>query len=278
MLRCYIEQLLNVFNYIDALIVTNTKANIEYYFNIQPRLNRLREENILGMNILDLYPDLTEETSSIYRVLRSGQPIYNEFQSMRAVKTNQIFNGLNTTIPIKHNNKIIGVAEITRWVEDPFQRKDITVSSKQSQGSASGSNSGISSDDLRLYTIDDIITCSPQMEEIKERIRLISETDSTVLIYGQTGTGKELVAQSIHTSGRRRKNRFVSQNCAAIPDTLLESILFGTTKGSYTGAENRPGLFEIANGGTLFLDEINSMEPGMQAKLLKVIEEKKSPE
>ena len=152
------------------------------------------------MNILDLYPDLTEETSSIYRVLRSGQPIYNEFQSMRAVKTNQIFNGLNTTIPIKHNNKIIGVAEITRWVEDPFQRKDITVSSKQSQGSASGSNSGISSDDLRLYTIDDIITCSPQMEEIKERIRLISETDSTVLIYGQTGTGKELVAQSIHLS------------------------------------------------------------------------------
>lgn len=278
MLRCYVEQLLNVFNYIDALIVTNTKANIEYYFNIQPRLNRLREEDILGMNILDLYPDLTEETSSIYRVLRSGQPIYNEFQSMRAVKTNQIFKGLNTTIPIKHNNKIIGVAEITRWVEDPFQRKDITVSSKQSQGSASGSNSGISSDDLRLYTIDDIITCSPQMEEIKERIRLISETDSTVLIYGQTGTGKELVAQSIHTSGRRRKNRFVSQNCAAIPDTLLESILFGTTKGSYTGAENRPGLFEIANGGTLFLDEINSMEPGMQAKLLKVIEEKKSPE
>lgn len=276
MLRCYVEQLLNVFNYIDALIVTNTKANIEYYFNIQPRLNRLREEDILGMNILDLYPDLTEETSSIYRVLRSGQPIYNEFQSMRAVKTNQIINGLNTTIPIKHNNKIIGVAEITRWVEDPFQRKDITVSSKQSQGSASGSNSGISSDDLRLYTIDDIITCSPQMEEIKERIRLISETDSTVLIYGQTGTGKELVAQSIHTSGRRRKNRFVSQNCAAIPDTLLESILFGTTKGSYTGAENRPGLFEIANGGTLFLDEINSMEPGMQAKLLKVIEEKKS--
>lgn len=275
MLRCYVEQLLNVFNYIDALIVTNTKANIEYYFNIQPRLNRLREEDILGMNILDLYPDLTEETSSIYRVLRSGQPIYNEFQSMRAVKTNQIFNGLNTTIPIKHNNKIIGVAEITRWVEDPFQRKYITVSSKQSQGSASGSNSGISSDDLRLYTIDDIITCSPQMEEIKERIRLISETDSTVLIYGQTGTGKELVAQSIHTSGRRRKNRFVSQNCAAIPDTLLESILFGTTKGSYTGAENRPGLFEIANGGTLFLDEINSMEPGMQAKLLKVIEEKK---
>ncbi len=277
MLRCYVEQLLNVFNYIDALLVTNTDANIEYYFNIQPRLNKLREEDILGMNILELYPNLTKETSSIYRVLRSGQPIYNEFQSMHAVNTNQIFNGLNTTIPIKHNNKIIGAAEITRWVDDPFKRKDITVSSmrnlsKASGGSASSYGSG---DDLRLYTTDDIITCSPHMEEIKKRIKLISETDSTVLIYGPTGTGKELVAQSIHTSGKRRKSRFVSQNCAAIPDTLLEGILFGTTKGSYTGAENRPGLFEIANGGTLFLDEINSMEPGMQTKLLKVIEEKK---
>lgn len=128
---------------------------------------------------------------------------------------------------------------------------------------------------MQLYTVDDIITCAPQMKEIKERIKRIAETDSTVLIYGQTGTGKELIAQSIHTAGKRRAKRFVSQNCAAIPETLLESILFGTTKGSYTGAENRPGLFEVASGGTLFLDEINSMELGMQAKLLKVIEEKK---
>ena len=99
MLRRYVEQILNVFNYIDAILVTNDKADIEYYVNNRPHLNRLREEDIRGMNILELYPDLTEETSSIYRVLRSGQPIYNEFQSMRAIKTNQIFNGINTTIP-----------------------------------------------------------------------------------------------------------------------------------------------------------------------------------
>ncbi len=267
MLRRYVEQILNVFNYIDAILVTNDKADIEYYVNNRPHLNRLREEDIRGMNILELYPDLTEETSSIYRVLRSGQPIYNEFQSMRAIKTNQIFNGINTTIPIKHNNQIIGVAEVTRWDDDSLQRKDIKVSLKQAKAE--------DDDALRLYTTDDIITCDPQMKDIKERIKRIAETDSTVLIYGQTGTGKELIAQSIHTSGSRKKNRFVSQNCAAIPETLLESILFGTTKGSYTGAENRPGLFEVANGGTLFLDEINSMELGMQAKLLKVIEEKK---
>ncbi len=112
------------------------------------------------------------------------------------------------------------------------------------------------------------------MELIKERIPMIADTDSSVLIYGETGTGKELVAQSIHTASKRRNKKFVSQNCAAIPGNLLESILFGTTKGSYTGAENKPGLFEIASGGTLFLDEINSMEISVQPKILKAIEEK----
>lgn len=110
---------------------------------------------------------------------------------------------------------------------------------------------------------------------MKYKIHKVSKTSSSVLIYGETGTGKELVAQSIHSSSSRRSNRFISQNCAAIPHTLLESIFFGTTKGIYTGAENKPGIFELADGGTIFLDEINSMDLSMQAKLLKAIEEKK---
>ena len=95
------------------------------------------------------------------------------------------------------------------------------------------------------------------------------------MIFGETGTGKELVAQSLYTCGNRKNKKFVSQNCAAIPSTLLESILFGTVKGSFTGSLSRPGLFEIANGGVLFLDEINSMELSIQPKILKAIEEKK---
>ena len=161
-----------------------------------------------------------EEESSIYRVIRSGKPIYNEFQVMRAAGTGQVFNGVNTTIPIKADGKVIGVAEMTRWVDDEFSRKDIPLSLKEA---------GAQSE--RLYTVDDIITCSPQMKEIKERISRVAATDSSVLIYGKTGTGKELVAQSIHTAGHRKKNHFVSQNCAAIPETLLEGILFGTVRG-----------------------------------------------
>lgn len=110
---------------------------------------------------------------------------------------------------------------------------------------------------------------------LKEQIKIIADYNSTVLIYGETGTGKELVAQSIHTSSTRKDKPFVSQNCAAIPSNLFESIFFGTEKGSYTGAQTQKGLFEFADGGTLFLDEINSMDISMQVKLLKVLEDKK---
>ena len=196
------------------------------------------------------------------RVLRSGEPISNEYQTLKTYD-GQSIRAINTTMPIKENNRIIGAVDVSRYIDSPYRRQDITLETKEFKANSSG-----------LYTVDDIITVSPQMEEIKQRIPLIADTDSSVLIYGETGTGKELVAESIHTASKRAGKRFVSQNCAAIPGNLLESILFGTKKGSYTGAENKPGLFEIADGGTLFLDEINSMELNVQAKILKAIEEK----
>jgi arginine utilization regulatory protein len=95
-----------------------------------------------------------------------------------------------------------------------------------------------------------------------------------VLIYGETGTGKEIIAQGIHNASPRKQEPFLALNCAAIPETLLESTLFGTCRGAFTGATDSPGLFEQAGGGTLYLDEINSMNPSLQAKLLRVLEEK----
>jgi len=262
MLRRYVEQILSIYNYIDGIMVTNNKGIIEYYTNYRSDINNLKESDVIGKHILSVYPTLTEESSSIMRALKTGKPISNEFQTLTTYK-GQTINAINTTLPIKDNETVIGVVDVSKYVDDCYRRQDIVLSIKNNEFKKS------------LYTIDDIITCSPLVNDIKEKIKKIAKTDSTVLIYGETGTGKELVAQSIHTSSKRKNKRFVSQNCAAIPSTLLESILFGTTKGSYTGAENRPGLFEIANGGTLFLDEINSMEISVQAKILKAIEEKK---
>jgi arginine utilization regulatory protein len=109
--------------------------------------------------------------------------------------------------------------------------------------------------------------------DIKTKIKKIANSKSPVLVYGETGTGKELVVQSIHNESNRRDKPFIAQNCAAIPGTLLESILFGTSLGSFTGAKDSKGLIEAADGGTLFLDELNSMDIVLQAKLLRFLQE-----
>lgn len=123
------------------------------------------------------------------------------------------------------------------------------------------------------YTLDDIIGNSKEIERIKALARKAANTSSPILIYGETGTGKELFVQAIHNHSKRSNKQFIAQNCAAIPLGLLESLLFGSSKGGFTGAESRKGLFEIADGGTLYLDELNSMPLDFQGKLLRTLQE-----
>ncbi len=124
-------------------------------------------------------------------------------------------------------------------------------------------------------SLDNIIGSSPAIAKLKDTIRTIATTGSTVLIYGESGTGKELVARAIHACSPRASEPFVSINCGAFPETLLESELFGYVKGAFTGANhNKRGLFEVAAGGTVFLDEIGEMSVAMQVKLLRVLQER----
>ena len=120
-----------------------------------------------------------------------------------------------------------------------------------------------------------IVGRSPAMAEIVDLVRRVADSTATVLITGPSGTGKELVARALHTEGRRRTKRFVAMNCAAIPDTLLESELFGYRRGAFTDARaDRAGLFQEADGGTLFLDEIGDLPMTLQAKILRVLQER----
>jgi two-component system response regulator PilR (NtrC family) len=122
---------------------------------------------------------------------------------------------------------------------------------------------------------ENIIGFSDAMQKVFAVVRRVAETDSTVLISGESGTGKELIARAIHYNSGRRDRAFVSVNCAALPETLLESELFGHMKGAFTGAvSNKEGLFEVADGGSLFLDEIAEASPAIQVKLLRVIQER----
>ena len=125
------------------------------------------------------------------------------------------------------------------------------------------------------HNLENILSKSPKMLKVFELIRSLAETDSGVMITGETGTGKELVARAIHNLSRRKSRQFVAINCGAFPDTLLESELFGYEKGAFTGAvQSRGGKIELADGGTLFLDEIETMATPMQVKLLRVLQER----
>ena len=124
------------------------------------------------------------------------------------------------------------------------------------------------------HEFEEIIGSSSAMREIFHRIGQVAETDATVLICGETGTGKELVARAVQRRSRRKRARFVTVNCAALPPTLIESELFGHERGAFTGATtSKPGRFEVAGGGTLFLDEIGDLPSELQAKLLRVLQE-----
>ncbi|HSO41664.1 MAG TPA: sigma 54-interacting transcriptional regulator, partial [Rhodospirillales bacterium] len=125
------------------------------------------------------------------------------------------------------------------------------------------------------YNVDKVIGTSQAMQEVFAQIHLVAPTRSTVLLRGESGTGKELIAKAVHNLSPRKARAFVKVNCAALPDTLLESELFGHEKGSFTGATGeRKGRFELADGGTLFLDEIGDVSPAFQAKLLRVLQER----
>lgn len=130
-------------------------------------------------------------------------------------------------------------------------------------------------DQVKQYTtFDNIIATSPAMQKVMVMVKRIARSNSTVMIEGESGTGKEVIARALHAHGLRSDGPFVAINCAALPETLLESELFGHVKGSFTGANaNKKGLFEEANGGTIFLDEIAETTPNFQVKMLRVLQE-----
>lgn len=256
----YIEQILSAYNHIDSIIITDDQGYITYYLTYRYDVNHISAASVIGKHVLAVWPTLSEKTSTIMNVLRTGEPILNAIQEFRYGELHA--KSVNSTMPIREKGRIVGTACMIKYLNEPFARKEINLEIREK------------SDFGTQYTLEDMKGSSKEMRILKEKIQMISGTSSSVMIYGETGTGKELVAQAIHNLSERKNKKFVSQNCAAIPENLLESILFGTVKGAYTGAENRQGLFEVANGGTLFLDEINSMELGVQAKILKAIEEK----
>lgn len=214
-------------------------------------------EDVLDKNLLDVFSFNQNEDSTLLQALQKGRNIKNAKQTYFNNKGQEITT-INNTFPIIEDRVQIGAMEIAR---DVTKLEKLIRENMNKRG------------DTR-YTFDSIIGSSDEIREVIEASKRATRTSSSVLIIGETGTGKELFAQSIHNGSSRSSKPFISQNCAALPDSLIEGLLFGTKKGAFTGSIERPGLFEQADGGTLLLDEINSLNPSLQAKLLRVLQEK----
>jgi DNA-binding NtrC family response regulator len=163
------------------------------------------------------------------------------------------------------------------YVTKPFKVDELLITVKRALefNKALAENEDLKKQLGTRYQLENIVAESPAMQNVCEMIRKVAPTDTTVLVYGESGTGKELVAKAIHAYSKRKAKNFMPVNCAALPEPLLESEMFGHVKGAFTGASaNKPGLFEVANGGTIFLDEIGSMPLSIQGKLLRVLQEK----
>lgn len=163
------------------------------------------------------------------------------------------------------------------YVTKPFKVDEllITVQRALEYNKALSENADLKEQLGTKYHLENIVAESPAMQNVCDMIKRVAPTDTTILIYGESGTGKELVAKAIHAQSRRREKKFLAVNCAALPEPLLESEMFGHNKGAFTGATaNKEGLFEAANGGTIFLDEIGAMPMTIQGKLLRVLQEK----
>lgn len=237
------------------------------YNKAMESIEGLPKEKVMGRQLLDIFPNWTRENSTLLTVLSTGEPIQNREQSYLNFKGKQI-RTINTTLPIYNGDNLMGAVEISRNLTTVTDMTQQIIELQQKLIKPVKRQNGI-----KQYHFDQLIGKNDKYLEAIKIAKRASKSTSSVLIYGDTGTGKELFAQSIHYGSERANMPFIAQNCAAIPENLLEGLLFGTSKGSFTGAEDRPGLFEQAEGGTLLLDEINSMSQGLQAKILRVLQE-----
>lgn len=259
-------------NLILGIAIYTKEAGIVYMNNAGARINNVEKERCIDKDISVIFP-MFKTRSIVYDVIKSKKAILNMSEQYRNYRGHKICS-VNSAYPLFKGKRLNGVLEIF----NSNDKSGIIYNEKLNEKIDCGQNNSAAktSNGARKcvrYDFVDIIGKNRKLLDAKEKAYKASLTSSPVLVYGETGTGKELFVQAIHQNSYRKNKPFIAQNCAAIPSNLLEGILFGTIKGSFTGSEDREGLFELANGGTLYLDELNSMPLELQPKLLRVLQE-----
>jgi PAS domain S-box-containing protein len=239
----------------DGVFTVDSQWQITSFNRAAERITGVKRSQAVGKPCCEVFRASICETACVLRrTLATGRPIVNKAIYILDAKGNRLPISVSTAVfKDEHGNTIGGVETFRdlRLVDD--LRKELEAK----------------------YSFADIVGQSAAMRQLFQILPQIAESDSAVLIEGASGSGKELFAKAIHSLSRRRKKRFVALNCAALPDTLLESELFGYKAGAFTDARcDKPGRFALADGGTLLLDEIGDISPAMQVRLLRVLQER----
>ena len=243
----------------EGVILTDAHGVILYYNRAMSRIDELEPKETLYKKIGEIY-QLTDDKSIIMRCLNTKHPIIDEPIYYRT-RMGKFANTIHSAFPLTGDGGLIGCICIVR---------DYNLLAETIEDMPVPPN--LFTNDIYF---DSIIGENPDFTNAVNAARMAANTPSPVMLYGETGTGKELFARAIHNHSIRSSNKYTPVNCAAIPENLLEGILFGTSKGAFTGSLDKAGLFEKTNGGTIFLDEINSMPVGLQSKILRVLQERK---
>ncbi|MEH7122469.1 sigma 54-interacting transcriptional regulator [Bacillus sp. JJ1532] len=254
----------------EGVMMSNQNGEIILYNLAQEKMEGLNRNEIIGKHLWSVY-NYNPQNSEHKHTFKTGKPIFSRYRAHSTI--NGVPKYVNySTFPIQKDGETIAVYSIstneTRLKDMLYQtieqKRKIAFTEKNGQDSKNGTT----------YTFENIKGNSLSLKNLIQEAQNIAIHNTDVLIVGETGTGKELFAQSIHNHSSRANSPFIAINCAAIPENLLESTLFGTVKGAFTGATNQIGLFEHAKDGTLFLDEINSMPMTLQSKLMRVLQER----
>jgi len=268
------EMLLKVVNKLkESVILCDEYSRILLLNEAAVEMDSLPAKKVVGMPLGSVYNMQDDSFMAIPRVIESKQPLLDLRQNYKTLYGKEVDIVCSNYPVVEGGQTLGGFAIMQDWSQiDELNKRIIDLQGKLLEKTSPGKNKTSQALTVK-YRFNDIIHTSPAMNKVVEKCRQVAKTDSSVMIYGETGTGKELISQSIHGASKRADRTFLAINCAAIPANLLESMLFGTEKGAYTGAERREGLFEQASGGTLLLDEINSMNISLQSKLLRVLQE-----
>jgi PAS domain S-box-containing protein len=239
----------------DGVFTVDEQWRVTSFNRAAEQITGVKREDAVGRPCCEVFrASICETACALRQTLTTGQPIVNKAVYILDARGNRIPISISTAVFRDENGHVIGGVETFR---------DLSLV-----------------DDLRKeldakYGFADIVGRSQAFRQIFQILPQIAESDSTVLIEGASGTGKEVFARAIHNLSNRRAKRFVALNCAALPDTLLESELFGYKAGAFTDArQDKPGRFALADGGTLLLDEIGDISPAMQVRLLRVLQER----